>query len=211
MIFVEYIERERSMPWKFSASSAARIGPAATASLPISAAPCGWHRRRITCAGGRSPRSSGWMNGRSTSVRTRAASTSPSSPTGKALHFQRCGLYDEIIGHGEVPSGLHLVEFFAAPGQSAGEIKHWFGERAGDSGAGRLTYVINRLGLIAPDPAAWPSGPSRTMRAQSRSCVTRRQPGRSSSPPPDSTGILARTFPRPEPTPPQPASASGQR
>jgi hypothetical protein len=74
------------------------------------------------------------------------------SPTGKALHFQRCGLYDEIIGHGEVPSGLHLVEFFAAPGQSAGEIKHWFGERAADSGAGRLTYVVNRLGLIAPDP-----------------------------------------------------------
>ena len=152
MIFVEYIERERSMPWEIFRklggqdwSGSDRIVANLGRTMRLAPTPhymCWWQIPSIK-------RMDEWeAYFRSSEGRIYLSE----SPTGKALHFQRCGLYDEIIGHGEVPSGLHLVEFFAAQGQSAGEIKHWFSERAGDSGDGRLTYVINRLGLIAPDP-----------------------------------------------------------
>ena len=152
MIFVEYIERERSMPfeifrklggqdWSGSDRIVANLGR----TMRLAPTPhymCWWQIPSIK-------RMDEWENYfRSSEGRIYLSEL----PTGKALHFQRCGLYDEIIGHGEVPSGLHLVEFFAAPGLSSGDIKQWFGERAGESGTGRLSYVINRLGLIAPDP-----------------------------------------------------------
>jgi len=152
MIFVEYIERERSMPWEIFRklggqdwSGSDRIVANLGRTMRLAPTPhymCWWQISSIK-------RMDEWEDYfRSSEGRIYLSE----SPTSKALHFQRCGLYDEIIGHGEVPSGLHLVEFFAARTQSSGEIKQWFGERASDSGAGRLTYVIQRLGLIAPDP-----------------------------------------------------------
>lgn len=72
------------------------------------------------------------------------------SPVPRALDFYQAGLYDEIIGDGKVPDGLHLVEFFTADDASPDEVRDCFQQRFG--GSGKLTYVIKRLGLMAPDP-----------------------------------------------------------
>lgn len=72
------------------------------------------------------------------------------SPVPHALDFYQAGLYDEIIGDGKVPDGLHLVEFFEADSTSPHSVRDFFKQR--DAAGGRLTYVIKRLGLMAPDP-----------------------------------------------------------
>jgi hypothetical protein len=72
------------------------------------------------------------------------------SPVPRALDFYQAGLYDEIVGDGTVPDGLHLVEFFAADDAETAELRDYFQRRFG--GSGRLTYVVRRLGLMAPDP-----------------------------------------------------------
>jgi hypothetical protein len=74
------------------------------------------------------------------------------------MNFYRCGLYDEIIGKGSLPGGLHLVEFFAADEAPDAELAGWFQERARAEGSGRLGHVIRRVGLTGPDPggmAVW--------------------------------------------------------
>jgi hypothetical protein len=72
------------------------------------------------------------------------------SPVPRALDFYRAGLYDEVVGEGAVPEGLHLAEFFAAEDADAAMVRSYFQSRTG--AGGRLTYVIKRLGLMAPDP-----------------------------------------------------------
>jgi hypothetical protein len=81
-----------------------------------------------------------------------------SSPVPRAMNFYRCGLYDEIIGQGQLPGGLHLVEFFAGDEAPGAELADWFRERAHANGAGRLGHVIRRIGLAGPEPggmAVW--------------------------------------------------------
>jgi len=83
------------------------------------------------------------------------------SPTARALNFYRGGLYDVILGEGNVPPGLHLVEFFSAARETPEAIRAYFTERSSHASAGRLVYVINRLALLAPDPggmALWSFG-----------------------------------------------------
>jgi hypothetical protein len=72
------------------------------------------------------------------------------SPVSRALDFYQAGLYDEIVGDGKVPGGLHMVEFFAADDADAKEVREYFQLR--DAAGGQLTYVIKRLGSMAPDP-----------------------------------------------------------
>jgi hypothetical protein len=72
------------------------------------------------------------------------------SPVPRALDFFQAGLYDTIVGAGQVPDGLHLVEFFAADPASGAEVAEFFRNR--DPHGGRLVYVLKRLGLMAPDP-----------------------------------------------------------
>jgi hypothetical protein len=74
------------------------------------------------------------------------------SPVVRAMNFYRCGLYDVIHGEGEVSPGLHLIEFFSSSGMSAEALGDHFAERSAGAGAGRLAYVIHRVGLLAPDP-----------------------------------------------------------
>ena len=83
------------------------------------------------------------------------------SPTNKALTFTRCGLYDGIIGDGEVPPGLHLVEYFVPDPAGSDAVKRWFADRAEKARAGKLTYVLTGVGLLAPNPggiALWTFG-----------------------------------------------------
>jgi hypothetical protein len=106
------------------------------------------------------------------------------SPASKVLHFTRNGIYDEVIGEGPVPSGLHVAEFFGGDEASIEELRRHFQSRAAAAPAGRLTYVLKRIGLMAPDPggiALWtfadyvgaepflrlprPSGPLRILEA----------------------------------------------
>ena len=75
------------------------------------------------------------------------------TPVSRAMHFTRNGLYDEIIGEGPVPQGLHLIEFFDAAGHSELAIARLFREPQSSGNAGHSSlYVINRIGLLAPDP-----------------------------------------------------------
>jgi len=122
MIFAEYIARDRNVPWELFrhhgrqdwASDQDVMVANLARTMKIGPQPhymCWWRIKSIA-------RMDEWEDYfRSSEGRLYLSE----SPTGKALHFQRCGLYDEIIGHGEVPSGLHLVEFFAAPGQSSSD------------------------------------------------------------------------------------------
>jgi hypothetical protein len=83
------------------------------------------------------------------------------SPVAKVMEFYRCGLYDVALGSGAVPSGLHLVEFFTDDDGSLDAIAEWFTVRARSAPSGRLTYVLRRVGLLAPDPggiAVWTFG-----------------------------------------------------
>ena len=74
------------------------------------------------------------------------------TPVTHAVRFLRNGLYDEVIGDGQVPKGLHLVEHFDADEISAAELKRLFEARAKAAPAGRLLHVLKRVGKIAPDP-----------------------------------------------------------
>ena len=100
-------------------------------------------------------RMDGWEDYFRTDEGRRYAQT---SPVPRAMNFYRCGLYDEIVGQGQLPGGLHLIEFFAGDDAPEAELADWYRERARIDGAGRLGYVIRRIGLAAPEPggmAVW--------------------------------------------------------
>lgn len=154
MIFAEYIERDRAIPFEIfrhhgrqdwvseedvmiaNLGRTMRVGPPP-------AYMCWWRIRSIA-------RMDSWeAHFRTPEGQLYAAHT----PVSRALNFTRCGLYDEIIGGDEpVPSGLHLVEFFAADGVEPAALRQHFEKRAAAAPAGRLLCVINRVGLMAPDP-----------------------------------------------------------
>jgi hypothetical protein len=63
-----------------------------------------------------------------------------------------------IVGDGPLPGGLHLIEFFDAQGASTAEIRDYFQSRVAKAAPGKLLYLINRIGFLAPDPggmAVW--------------------------------------------------------
>ena len=74
------------------------------------------------------------------------------TPVSRAMRFTRNGLYDAIIGEGSIPSGLHLIEFFDSKGASPTELRDYFQSRTPKAVPGKLLYLINRIGLLAPDP-----------------------------------------------------------
>lgn len=72
------------------------------------------------------------------------------SPVARALDFYRAGLYDVVFGDGPVAPALHVVEFFDPAGRTAEQLRSAFGAR--DAAAGRLVYLLARVGLLGPDP-----------------------------------------------------------
>jgi hypothetical protein len=83
------------------------------------------------------------------------------SADAKVLDFQRHGVFDVVIGSGPIGNGLHIVEFFKSDALSLAETRGAFERRAAAVPAGRLGYVLKRLGLLAPDPggiALWTFG-----------------------------------------------------
>jgi hypothetical protein len=154
MIFAEYIERDRAMPLEIFRHHGrqdwvsdedvmvANLGRTMRLA-PVPHYMCWWKIASIA-------RMDAWeAHFRTPAGQLYAAHT----PVSRALNFTRCGLYDEIVGDGTpVPPGLHLVEFFTADGVSPAELGRHFERRAAAATAGRLVYVINRLGLLAPDP-----------------------------------------------------------
>jgi hypothetical protein len=153
MIFVEHIHRDRSTPWEVFRKLGAQEWPAeddkmiANLGRTMRLAPEPHYMARWQIAS--IARMDEWEDHfRKPEGRLYLAE----SPTNKALHFTRCGLYDCIIGAGPVPSGLHLVEYFTPDRIPSGDIERWFKERAAKAGAGQLTYVLTRLGHLAPSP-----------------------------------------------------------
>lgn len=151
MIFAEYIARDRNVPWELFrhhgrqdwASDQDVMVANLARTMKIGPQPhymCWWRIKSIA-------RMDEWEDYFRTAEGKRYAA---SSPVPRALDFYQAGLYDEIIGDGTVPDGLHLVEFFAADHAETGELRDYFQRRFG--GSGRLTYVVRRLGLMAPDP-----------------------------------------------------------
>ncbi len=151
MILAEYIARDRNVPWEVfrhhgrqdwvsdqdvmvaNQGRTMKIGPQPHYM-------CWWQIKSIA-------RMDEWEDYFRTVEGKHYAAT---SPVPRAMEFYQAGLYDEIIGSGTVPDGLHLVEFFAADDAGNDEIRDYFQRRFG--GRGRLSYVIKRLGLMAPDP-----------------------------------------------------------
>jgi hypothetical protein len=153
MIFVEHIHRDRSTPWevfrKLGGQDWVAEGDRMIANLgrTMRLAPephymCWWQIPSIA-------RMDEWeAHFRTPEGRLYLAE----SPTNKALHFTRCGLYDDIIGDGEVPAGLHLVEYFVPEPAGSDAVRRSFRDRGSKTKAGRLTYVLTRVGHLAPNP-----------------------------------------------------------
>ena len=74
--------------------------------------------------------------------------------THKAIHLQYAGCYDEIVEGPPVDrNGLHCIEYFAAPaGIGDTAIAKHFRERASRHPAAALSFVLRRIGLLGPDP-----------------------------------------------------------
>ena len=151
MILAAYIARDRNVPWEVFRHHGrqdwvsdqdvmvANLGR----TMKIGPQPhymCWWRIKSIA-------RMDEWEDYFRTAEGRHYAAT---SPVPRAMEFYQAGLYDEIIGTAQVPDGLHLVEFFAADDASNDEVRDYFQRRFG--GSGRLTSVIRRLGLMAPDP-----------------------------------------------------------
>jgi hypothetical protein len=88
------------------------------------------------------------------SFRTDESRRSPAfQATRLAIHFRRGALYDEIIGGPPLGEGLHYVEFFAAGEDISDEqTRDNFSKRAKQYPAGKLDFVLRRVGLLGPDP-----------------------------------------------------------
>ncbi len=152
MILAEYIARDRNVPWELFRHHGrqdwvsdedvmvANLGR----TMKIGPQPhymCWWRIKSIA-------RMDEWEAYFRTDEGKRYGAT---SPVPRALDFYQAGLYDEIVGDGKAPDGLHLAEFFAAdPDATTAALRDYFQRRSG--AGGKLTYVINRLGLMAPDP-----------------------------------------------------------
>lgn len=70
----------------------------------------------------------------------------------RAIDIARAGLYDAAVEAGTTREGLHVVEYVdaARPGPALGD---WYRARAGAWPAARLAYVLTRVGLLGPDPS----------------------------------------------------------
>lgn len=151
MILAEYIKRDRNVPWELFRHHGkqdwvsdqdvmvANLGR----TMKIGPEPhymCWWRIPSIA-------RMDEWEAYFRTAEGKHYAAT---SPVPRAMEFNQAGLYDEIVGAGQVEDGLHLVEFFSADAAGAAEIADYFRHRAPKGG--RLGYVLKRLGLMAPDP-----------------------------------------------------------
>ena len=153
MIFLEYIERDRAFPLElfrhhggqdWSSPEDRKIANLARTMrlAPVPHYMCWWQIKSIA-------RVDAWEAFfRTADGRLYTAE----SPTSKVLNFTRNGLYDEIVGDGPVPAGLHLAEFFSGDDATAEETRRYFESRANAASTGRLTYVLKRIGLLAPDP-----------------------------------------------------------
>jgi len=151
MILAEYIARDRNVPWELFrhhgrqdwASDQDVMVANLGRTMKIGPQPhymCWWKIASIA-------RMDEWEAYFRTSEGKHYAAT---SPVPRALDFYQAGLYDEIIGDGKAPDGLHLAEFFSADDADATDVGAYF--RSRDAAGGRLTYVIKRVGLMAPDP-----------------------------------------------------------
>ncbi|HNB26836.1 MAG TPA: hypothetical protein PLR41_07770 [Alphaproteobacteria bacterium] len=151
MILAEYIRRDRNVPWELFRQHGrqdwvsdqdvmvANLG----CTMKIGPEPhymCWWKIASIA-------RMDEWEDYFRTPEGKHYAAT---SPVPRALDFYQAGLYDEVFGEGQVPDGLHLVEFFAADDASSSAVRDYFTRRF--PAGGRLVYVLKRLGLMAPDP-----------------------------------------------------------
>jgi len=153
MIFAEYIEHDRAMPFqifrKLGHQDWTGEGDKMIANLGrtqrLSGEPfymCWWEINGFE-------RLDEWeAHFRTPEGRLYTAETAVS----RAMHFTRNGLYDALIGNGPVPQGLHLIEFFDGADASNEAIRAYFESRAQKALPGKLTYLINRIGRLAPDP-----------------------------------------------------------
>ena len=72
----------------------------------------------------------------------------------QAIHIQRGGLYDVVIEGPAAADGVHYVEYFEANAAlSNDDVASHFQAREARHPAGRLNYVVRRIGLLGPDPA----------------------------------------------------------
>ncbi len=75
----------------------------------------------------------------------------------RAVHIQRAGFYDELVAATPHADGFHYIEYFEADG-SAEDIEAAFKARADTHLEAALTFLLRRIGFLGPDPphlAVW--------------------------------------------------------
>lgn len=80
--------------------------------------------------------------------------------THKAIHLQYAGCYDEVVqGPAANRDGLHCIEYFAAAAKLADRvIADHFKARAARQPQATLNFVLRRIGMLGPEPgnlAVW--------------------------------------------------------
>jgi hypothetical protein len=75
----------------------------------------------------------------------------------RAVHIQRAGFYDELVTATPRAEGFHYIEYFEADG-SGEDLESAFKARANAHSEATLTFVLQRIGFLGPDPphlAVW--------------------------------------------------------
>ena len=154
MIYTEYIERDRAIPfdvWRYFARQEGWVGEdekvvniARTKAIgPWPTVLCCWQVKDIA----RLDEFEAYFRSDEglRDVVERA--------TYHAIDFQRAGLHDALLLAPLPDDGLHYVEFFDAGEEMADDaVREHFAGRAKAHGGGALKVLLRRVGLLAPYP-----------------------------------------------------------
>jgi hypothetical protein len=93
--------------------------------------------------------------------------------THRAIHLQYGGCYDELVSTPAVErDGLYCIEYFAAHSRTpSAEVERHFRARGSAGSAGRLDFLLRRIGRLGPEPgciAVWTFADYRTLEAFER-------------------------------------------
>ncbi len=75
------------------------------------------------------------------------------SASRNAIHLSTAGCYREAFSGSPIGEGIQYIEYFAyGSEQEEDQIVHCFHERIRDHGNGSLNFVLCRMGPLGPDP-----------------------------------------------------------
>ena len=162
MIYIEYHERDRSMPVEIFRALGSQIGWSDDEdemvchigrTLRLGSQPnymCFWRIRGMA-------RLDEWEEYYRSDEARRGVGAA--EVLHKTVHMTYGGCYDELVGGSPTGDGLHYAEFFKAGDDVADEdVASHFKRRAESVPNAELKFVLRRIGLLGPEPggiAVW--------------------------------------------------------